>query len=331
MPLLAELNIELGREERTRRALKEQIVNLRQIARKLPNEYQIWLTAVRCAVLSKDYTEALDIVKEGLKTVSTIEDKRKLSRLASMILRKKSDDFLDMSVQQQYRQRLYTLCEAIKINPTDRDVYLKLLDYISDNPALGSGLPATGVDPRIAKANGERLDFSQAGEFWMSDSIVGSPVPGIIHALLGMRDVSQGNVSDGEKHWRIAEEQYSNSQIIINNLIDVAAKDRSDEFSNMQDMITLGIELFPEQPIFYQTRGVFLMNQGKFNEAIVDLLYASEKMPKMIALHRHLIDCYQALGDEQKVTEQQSLLQEKLSQLDVAERKLVESSMQSQN
>jgi hypothetical protein len=119
-------------------------------------------------------------------------------------------------------------------------------------------------------------------------------------------------VSDGEKHWRIAEQQFSSTQIVVNNLIDVAAKDRANEFANMQDMITLGIELFPDQPIFYQTRGVYLKNHGRTEEAI----------------HQHLADCYAVLGNPEKVAEHEGLLKQKLNQLDEADRKLVEASIQ---
>ena len=143
-----------------------------------------------------------------------------------------------------------------------------------------------------------------------------------------MQEISKGNVSDGEKHWRIAEQQFSSTQIVVNNLIDVAAKDRANEFANMQDMITLGIELFPDQPIFYQTRGVYLKNHGRTEEAIQDLLYASEQMPNMVALHQHLADCYAVLGNPEKVAEHEGLLKQKLNQLDEADRKLVEASIQ---
>ena len=89
--------------------------------------------------------------------------------------------------------------------------------------------------------------------------------------LLGMREISKGNISEGEKHWRIAERQFEGTQIIINNLIDVAVNERPKEFNHLLDMITLGIELFPNQPNFYQTRGVYLMKQGAFENAIDDL------------------------------------------------------------
>ena len=329
IPMLAEFQIEMGDGFAAKQQLELEIIRLHPVARRQPEVFELWLTMVRCAILAEDYQQALALVKEGIQLTSNKESKRRMRQLASMIFLKKSDDFINMSNYEHYRLRLHALSEAIKLNPTDKVVYLKLLEFIGDrNAAQAAPQPTDDVSKAIAKVVGDRLDFSGADENWLSDAIAISPVPGVVHSLLGMQEVSKGNVSDGEKHWRIAEQQFSSTQIVVNNLIDVAAKDRANEFANMQDMITLGIELFPDQPIFYQTRGVYLKNHGRTEEAIKDLLYASEQMPNMIALHQHLADCYKILGNQEKVLEQEGLLKQKLSQLDEADRKLVNASIQ---
>jgi tetratricopeptide (TPR) repeat protein len=329
IPMWAELQIEMGNGAAAKQHLEMEIIRLHPIARRQPELFEVWMTMVRCAILAEDHQQALSLVKEGMQLTSNKETKRRMRQLASMIFLKKSDDFTNMSRYEHYRLRLHALSEAIKLNPTDKVVYLKLLDFIGNRQTSPvEQQPDNAVSKAIARVVGDRLDFSGVNEKWLSDAIAVSPAPGVIHALIGMQEISKGNVSDGEKHWRIAEQQFSSTQIVVNNLIDVAAKDRANEFANMQDMITLGIELFPDQPIFYQTRGVYLKNHGRTEEAIQDLLYASEQMPNMVALHQHLADCYAVLGNPEKVAEHEGLLKQKLNQLDEADRKLVEASIQ---
>jgi len=109
--------------------------------------------------------------------------------------------------------------------------------------------------------------------------------------------------------------------------MDVASVDRPDEFKNILDIITLGIELFPDQPVFRRTRGVFLANQGRHQEAIADLVEAADKIPDVVDVHQHLVLCYKKTGDSEKEMEQRKLLQAKLSQLEKAHRELMETAI----
>ena len=93
-------------------------------------------------------------------------------------------------------------------------------------------------------------------------------------------------------------------------------------------MTTVGIELFPDQAVFYRTRGVFFMTQGKWDEAIRDFVYTSNELPSMIPVHTYLIECYEHLGDSKNVHEQETILEEKLSQLSQAERKRIEAAIE---
>lgn len=324
VPQMVELQLELGKDDDARRRLNNEIITLQTIARRRPDIYEIWFAMIKCAILLKDYPEAVRIVSQGIQLANDNETKRKIYQLASHIYVEKSGDFTDMSNRTQYRNRLNSLCEAIRLNQTNRIVYLKMLDFIGKKRTAEPIVDQSTKNKQQDSVAGRRIDFSGANDLWLNDSIVGCPAPGVVHALLGMREISKGNVSEGEKHWRMAEQQFQRTQFVINNLIDVAAKERPDEFSNILDMVTLGIELFPDQPVFYQTRGVFLLNQGKIDEAIKDLVYASEQLPSMISLHKYLITCYEKLGDDQKALEQEIILEAKLNELDAIDRRRVE-------
>ena len=92
-------------------------------------------------------------------------------------------------------------------------------------------------------------------------------------------------------------------------------------------MITLGIELFPDEAVFYRTRGVYFMTQEKWEDAIRDFVYTTGEMPNMIPIHQYLVECYERLGDSKNVHEQKIILEEKLSQLTQDERKRIEAAI----
>ncbi len=115
---------------------------------------------------------------------------------------------------------------------------------------------------------------------------------------------------------------------MINNLIDTAANDYPDDFPEILDMVSLAIELFPDQSLLYQTRGIYFMKQQQYQDAAVDLEHALEKSPNMVSLHKYLIDCYEELNQPDRVTEHQNAMEGILSQLEFDQRRLVEASLE---
>lgn len=205
----------------------------------------------------------------------------------------------------QFRGRVHTLARAVEANPREKAIYIKLLDFIGTIPS----------EPGIIN------------EEWLSDSVNGAQNPGIIHCLLGFKKISNGNVLEGEKHWRIAQRQYLNARVIINHLMDVARAERPNEFKNLLETMGLAIEMFPDLPMLNRTRGVFLASLGRYPEAIEDLLVVADKLPNVIDVHKHLIECYKKTGEEDKEFEQKEILEGKLALLDEAQRKHLEAAI----
>lgn len=303
IPKRLELKIELTENTKDLKTeLSQEIIRLQPLADIYPDEIDIRSTMVRCATLMEDYNRALAIVREGYQLASNDESRRKIVGLASMVYLERAGKFEDMTDFEQYRARIQTLCEAVKANPAEKLIYLKLLEFVGTVPV------SEGI------LNNE----------WLDRSLTGCKAPAILHCLIGLRELSAGNVLAGEKHWRIAEQQFVNSKFVINNLLDVAAVEKPEEFENLMDMISLGIEMFKEQPLFYRTRGIYLTSLGKYLEAIPDLLYASEKLPNVVDVYEHLITCYQNTNQQELVTEQRLLLESKLGDMNEAERKRME-------
>ena len=90
------------------------------------------------------------------------------------------------------------------------------------------------------------------------------------------------------------------------------------------DMVTVAIELFDKQPILYQTRATYLMQQEQWEDAVKDLLYTVSQMPNLVTARKKLIDCYDNLGQTSEADAQRDALDSILVQLDDEQRKLVE-------
>ena len=321
IPRLFELECELDNREEAEVRLRSEVNTLLDFGRKYPNVYEVWLTAIRCKISLGDYLGAIAIAKEGSQSVSDATVRQKINQLASQVYAKRANDFENMNDRAEYRMRLFSLCKALQMNQSNREVYVQLLKMI-EVPERGISVP---MDQSESTEDVDRKVSNQ--EMWLKEAVVGGPEPAVVHALIGLQAISAGDIKAGDLHWRIAERQFSRSQIIINNLIDIAAKDYGSEFNNVLEMITLGIELFPDEAVFYRTRGVFLMSEKKWADAIRDLVYASKEMPNMIPVHQYLVECYEQTGDSENVLEQKIILEEKLSQLSQAERKRIEAAI----
>ena len=321
IPQLFELECELGNREKAEARLRSEVTTLLDFARKYPNVYEVWLTAIRCKISLGDYLGAIEIAQEGSRSVSDSTVRQKINQLASQVYAKRANDFENMDDRADYRMRLFSLCKALQMNQSNREVYVQLLKMIEvPEPSQ----PNSSDESGNLESGGEE---SSNREMWLKEAVVGGPEPAVIHALLGLQAISAGDVPAGRRHWKIAERQFGRSQVIINNLIDIAAKDYGSEFNNILEMITVGIQLFPDEAMFYRTRGVFFMAEKKWEDAIRDLVYTCEQMPNMIPVHQYLVECYEQTGDSKNVLEQKIILEEKLSQLTQAERKRIEAAI----
>lgn len=303
MPKMVELKIELEDNDlKLQDMLRSEINKLEPKAIEYPDEVSLLLTMVRCAILMEDYPRALKMVRNGFQLAQKPSSKQRIMAMASMVYLEHASQYADLTNPIMFRGRIHTLAEAVVANPTERAIYIKLLDFVGTVP----------TEPGVINQE------------WLSDSVNGAKNPGIIHCLIGFKEMAAENFVAAEKHWRIAERQYPNARVIINNLMDVAASERPNEFKDLHKMISLAIEMFPDQPVFYRTRGVFLATSGRHEEAVKDLEYAAEKLPGIIDVHKHLILCYEKTGESEKELEQKEILEVKLNALGEAQRKRLE-------
>lgn len=298
MPLLLELDEKQGANLRLNAAIK----SLSKWARLYPDEFALWAGMVNSCIGLKDYEQAQKIVAEGLQLTKDPEVAQRLNQLSQLILANQIEDFNDLSDRKQFTDRLKLLSVGVAKYPIERSLYRGLLFYVNE------------------KSN---PDFNLS---WLQQSLLDNENPAIVHILLGVHKISQGDVLGGQKHWRIAEQQFQATQFVINNLIGVAVQDYPDDFENMVDVATLAIELFPNQPLFYQTRGEHFKRLNRFKEAIADFETADKTMPKnlSLSLRTNLIECYTKLNQADKANEQRAKLQDLLVGLNIEERRNAE-------
>ena len=305
MPQLVDIYVKLGDDAGAKRTLNSAVNRVAMIARRNPEVFEIWLSLVQAAVAMKEYEQAQEFIREGYQTVQTRETRLKIVRLSSLVFLQNADDFKLMRNEQEFRLRLFALCNAIKANPRDIGIYQRLVEYID----IDAGQP-------------ER-------EAWLQNSIVGQspedkcPIPGVVHILIGTREIIRGNVVEGQEYWRIGQHEYKTAQLVVHRLIAVAAQSE-EGFPHVDEMVSLAIEMFPDQPMLYETRGAIHKKEGRIEDALLDFNVVVERIPDSITVHQHMADCYVALGNEAKAEYHASRVKEILEELDAEQQKVYE-------
>jgi pentatricopeptide repeat protein len=290
----------LDRTTEAKYRVKNVISQFLPIARRFPDFPQTWESLIDCCVKVKDFDQAHKIIAEGLQLVREPEVRNMMTQWSAEIALAEALSYADMKNRADYGERLNLLTQALKEHPRNRRVYSQLLRYI---------------------ASESNADFN---EEFLQDSIVGNANPGTVHVLLGMLKIIQGNVLEGQKHWRIAEQQLPTTPIVVNNLIDVGFADYPDDFPRMLDVVTLAIEMFPDQTLLYQTRGVLHQKSGDYRAAISDFEYAAQKMPQLLTLQQHLVNCYRKLGQDDKADELEYAISTIIGEMEFDDRRRAE-------
>lgn len=319
IPNLIELQLDVGNTKLAQERSRGAINQLRPIVERQPEVVGVWYAMIRCALILKQYQRAEDIAKEGISLVKQEKSKLAMYEFASLIGEQMGDDFVNMNDERQYAIRLQALCNAVTYNPFKRDLYNKLLEFVvAEARTRNEGEINNDV---------EVIWPAEINELWLRNGVIGSKTSGVVHGLIGMLEIAKGNIAEGETHWKLAQGQLPGAERIIDMLIRVAVEQKEIEVTNSFEMINLAIELFPEVPSFYHTRGIYYEKQGRFQDAIKDFNHVAEKLPKDVVLHKFLIRCYEQLNDQENVINQKIMLERKLAEMDKGDRKRTEKTL----
>ena len=296
IPTLIALLQEQDKEEEARVRLEKTIFNVERLAYKYADVYDLWLVLVRCAMMLEDYDQAGDIIKDGYQFAKDENTRSRLQRLSASVATAKADQFTNMDDPDQFRERLFALCDAISKNPRSQEVYERLVEYAS---------PANDPENKA---------------IWLRDAILGCPNPAVVHVILGMQEIADGNFLQGQKHWRIANQQFRLASLVVNQMISASFMRGNEVFANTGDMITAAIDLFPEQSLLYYTKGRYLKESGNYEEAMVPLQEAIDKMEVFIPARLDMVETLRELGREEEALDVERKLQKLISELDENDR-----------
>jgi len=158
----------------------------------------------------------------------------------------------------------------------------------------------------------------------------------VVHILIGTRELLRGDVAAGKTSWDIAQHQFGTTEFVTHRLLSVAIKKRPEYGES--NLLNTALLLFPDQYMLYETRGAIkkgkaakLKDEGNsldapkmYQSAIDDFKTVLEKVPDLITVHKHLKDCYEAVGDIANAEIHEQKVKELLDQVDEKQRELYE-------
>lgn len=275
--------------------------HLEPVSKKRPNVFQIWLVLVKCAVALEDFPLAKKFVRDGFVTSNSNEVRKQIADLSSLVLMQEADISDDMTDPDMYQRRLYALTRAVNVNPKSDEIYKRLVKFIDSG-------------------TGDHFNMR-----WFEEAKVAAPDPGVLTTMLGLRAMMDGEVERAKTHWRVSQQLYTLSELVLNHLIIVGAKTNHQDFSDPIDLLTKSLDAFPDNPFLRQSRGYFLIKEGDTQQAMQDLETAIEKLPNLVECRRFLILLYEKVGDAKQAAFHQQKLDDTLSKMPEAKReKLVE-------
>ena len=265
-------------------------------ARDFPNVLPLWVSIVKTCILLEDFDRGERYILEGYQLAQDPEVRQTLAQLAAQIAVEKAKSFTDMDDEGAFLDRLYALAAAIKTDVKVPEGYAELMYFV------------------------DGFDFDSEQDQWLRGSILGGSasagddidhrVPGVIHIILGLRDIVAGDADDGQKHWEIAGEQFKLSPFAINYFIQVFADERELQEDKRNDLISIAIKMFPQSPHFYATRGRYFLADENYEKAIKDLEFAAARIPDSTSILENLVACFEAEGNQEKAGDYQKKIDE---------------------
>jgi hypothetical protein len=271
----------------------------------------LWLQLVNSATETRDFEYALNIVEQAFKATDSVETKRGLLQVKSMVLRRAAIEINKFDQRDAYAQRLEYLCQATKAMPVENANYFLLLQFI------GKENPAPTV--QFARVNGLTApgDAVPINTQWLLESSVYTKHSAIINLLLGLQYFHEGKFEDAEKSWEVAQRYDRSSRELLYKFCDLISVRYASKFENVEQMLSTAIKMYPEAVRFYSSRGVHYKFQRKFADAISDFEKVLSNDSNQVVIHKLIKICYEYMGNRAAADAKEKTIQELLAQLPV--------------
>lgn len=156
------------------------------------------------------------------------------------------------------------------------------------NPRVVEQLAVVACDPEMIDD-----DF----EAKLLNALDAGAPPAMIHFILGTRQLLQNRAAEAEKHFSIAQEQQQAMPGLLNNLAEVMMLDESPDVQQALTLVEKAIDLMPNQPHFFDTRGKIHLHEGEFLKAIADFERVLVEKELRSGAHEKLAEAYAGIGD----------------------------------
>ena len=240
--------------------------------------------------MTEDFDRAIEVLIDGERRAQENQTKLKIRQLAAEVLVMKAKSVEALENKRNLRYHLIALAKAIRTDIRNVEAYRALSKFI------------------------DRKKLSGDQAIWVNELVLERGIKGIMHVLVGMQQIVEGQLEPGRNHWEIARQQYSFSPNVIYNLIEVAVKEHPDLDDRKIELIDVAMGLFPDQPALKLTRGTFFLQDGKHEEALQDFndALADETFSKILANRKRIlegmIECQGALDQQAGLADSQARL-----------------------
>jgi|GEM_PF-5612597 len=239
-----------------------------------PDIPEIWETMVTLNVVMDDFPSAVSNLQSGIVAARDPDVRMRLLQMQSILFIRQSQLVPDIESREDYKKKFLILARAIVVNPTVPDVYIALLPYLDVN----------------------RPNTEEA--VWLRELFLDSETPGgVLHAVIGMRDLLNGRFAEGQDQWMTASSKLETAGIVINNFLQVLAEKKPEDMENFFNLASVAIEMFPDQYFFYFTRAKILQKLNRLDQARKDLELVVEKIPQAVEPRQLLMEIGEQQGD----------------------------------
>ena len=118
---------------------------------------------------------------------------------------------------------------------------------------------------------------------------------GLVHFCLGAMALESGQNEKAYEHFRLAYEIAPDMPDIANNMALTLTLQPKPDLERALGIGNSLVERQPKNPAYRETRGQILVRQGKYHEAIQDLVFALPLLADKSSTHRALAECYRHL------------------------------------
>ena len=153
---------------------------------------------------------------------------------------------------------------------------------------------------RVATVAGNESDVGIQARRLMKQVLATGNAPGIVHLVIGMHAMQQGDEETGMSHLKMAQNVSPNTPVTLNNLAYYLARNDPNKLPSALQLADQAIKLKPDIPQFYDTRGVIHLRLENWTQAISDLERAlRENVDNKLVIRESLAKAYAAIGDEE--------------------------------